>query len=77
MGLGWCFSSLLRVPQEPFCSPGMLPSRCPSHGFSATTSFPRSIFSVTSWLWLAELSGSHLASPFPRPQADVLPVCWH
>lgn len=47
MGLGWWFSSLLGVPGEPFCRLEIPTSSCPSHGFIATTLFPRSIFTVT------------------------------
>lgn len=43
MGLGCWFSGLLGVPGEPFCRLDMPSSRCPSHGFIATTLFPRSI----------------------------------
>lgn len=56
MGLAWCYSGETPVPGEPFCSPGMLPSRCPSRSFAATALFPRSIFSAASRPWLMELS---------------------
>lgn len=83
MGFGWWFSSLLGVPGEAFCRLDVPTSTCPSHGFIATTLFPRSIFRHSrhsQWSFLASQPVSYPASPSPRAQVDTLPVpaChWH